>query len=319
MPRATKYEPRFDATRRFGVEIELISPVGATTLAQRIAEAAGVDCRAESYGHSRVGHWKVTTDGSVRPGTRQATDGMSGLELVSPPLRGEEGLEELRRVLRTLGTDGIGCEINRSCGLHVHHEANEVLGREGGLYAARLTDAYAEYEGVIDMLVPASRRGSENPYCKSMRRLQNDHTLFPENPSATGRRNGGASRTAMSIEDFLGRWGQDRYFKVNFESLFRHGTVEFRQHAGTLNAAKVVAWVVLTQLLLRRTLAGYIGKRTRSRTFRELAGWLRLDRDASYHGGLRGRDEVCKDAAVALAARFKGFCEMANTSPATAR
>lgn len=34
-----------------------------------------------------------------------------------------------------------------------------------------------------------------------------------------------------------------RYFKVNLMSFQRHGTIEFRQHSGTVNATKIANWV----------------------------------------------------------------------------
>ena len=36
-----------------------------------------------------------------------------------------------------------------------------------------------------------------------------------------------------------------RYHKLNLESLVRHGTVEFRQHSGTVDGEKMANWVML--------------------------------------------------------------------------
>jgi hypothetical protein len=44
-----------------------------------------------------------------------------------------------------------------------------------------------------------------------------------------------------------------RYFKVNLQSYHTYGTVEFRQHSGTLNAAKAVNWVRLLDSFITAT------------------------------------------------------------------
>jgi hypothetical protein len=43
-----------------------------------------------------------------------------------------------------------------------------------------------------------------------------------------------------------------RYRKLNIESYVTHGTVEFRQHQGTTNAAKIINWIKLTQAIVER-------------------------------------------------------------------
>jgi hypothetical protein len=53
----------------------------------------------------------------------------------------------------------------------------------------------------------------------------------------------------------------DRYFKVNLKSLEMHRTLEFRQHSGTRNAAKVQNWLTFTDDFVRESyrLAGLTG------------------------------------------------------------
>ena len=36
-----------------------------------------------------------------------------------------------------------------------------------------------------------------------------------------------------------------RYYKINFQAFATHGTIEFRQHSGTLDADKAANWVRL--------------------------------------------------------------------------
>lgn len=42
----------------------------------------------------------------------------------------------------------------------------------------------------------------------------------------------------------------NRYKKVNLKSYFRHGTVEFRQHSGTIEYTKISNWVLFLHSLV---------------------------------------------------------------------
>jgi hypothetical protein len=44
--------------------------------------------------------------------------------------------------------------------------------------------------------------------------------------------------------------GGDRFVKLNYQAFWRHGTVEFRHHSGTVDAAKIIKWVVFCQKLV---------------------------------------------------------------------
>lgn len=83
---------------------------------------------------------------------------------------------------------------------------------------------YAAHEAEIDAFMPKSRRGNENRYCQSLTRY-------------VGRLD--EASTVRAVASCL----PSRYMKVNLESISRHGTIEFRQHSGTVNAAKIANWV----------------------------------------------------------------------------
>jgi hypothetical protein len=87
---------------------------------------------------------------------------------------------------------------------------------------------YAAHESEIDAFMPASRRSNSNTFCKSVQALARNARF----------------RNATTMRELVDAQG-DRYYKVNLQSYYRHGTVEFRQHSGTLNAPKAVNWVRL--------------------------------------------------------------------------
>lgn len=193
--------------RKFGIELEIVDINQQTAL--RALRAVGINVQAEAYNHTTRGHWKFVSDASVR----------NGFEVVSPVLRGEAGIEEAMTVAEALSD--AGATVNRSCGFHVHFDAADLSVAD----VKAIVHRYADHEAEIDAFMPPSRRGDTNTYCQSVTRFLNRR--FDE---------------ARTIDE-LAAVQPGRYFKVNLQSYRRHGTLEFRQHSGTVNANKVANWV----------------------------------------------------------------------------
>ena len=212
-----------DANRTFGIEIEFKSTRGAYEIAEMLT-AAGIETMSTGYTHVCTDYWKIVTDASVS----------GGWELVSPPLAyNEASFAQIETVSRVL--TGLGARIDRQCGLHVHHHAGDLTIAQIGKVLA----LYAKHETFIDAMMPASRRGTANCYCQSLN-IRGDVARTVE------------AFAACRSRDDLERLLVSRYFKVNPAALWRHGTLEFRQHAGTIEAAKIVAWVKITRALLEK-------------------------------------------------------------------
>jgi hypothetical protein len=171
---------------------------------------AGLKAEIEGYNHTSRRHWKLVTDASVT----------NGFEVVSPILRGEQGLQEAETAATALET--AGAKINTTCGLHVHFDAAGLAANEIRVIATR----YARHESEIDAFMPKSRRGNANTYCQSTRRVFES----------------AAFQNADTIDRMMDIQGS-RYFKVNLQSFRRHQTIEFRQHSGTVSAEKISNWV----------------------------------------------------------------------------
>jgi biotin operon repressor len=204
--------------RTFGVEIEF-----ATTLTrEQIAVAlrgVGLDAIDAGYTHiNRIGQWKLVSDGSLHD---------LGFELVSPVLQGGSGFDAIEKAMAVLAR--LNCSVNKYCGLHVH-VGNAGLSLEA---QKRLVDIYARAETTIDNLLPPSRRGprAANGFANSvvnynMMKLARatDYVSIAE---------------AISNSNFV-----SRYCKLNFmPPARRHPTIEFRHHSGTIDPAKIIAWV----------------------------------------------------------------------------
>lgn len=210
---------KFNEERTFGVEIEFTR--ASREEVARLMNEKGVRACVEHYNHSTRGYWKVITDSSC------------GYELVSPILKGRDGLEQLRKACEALKE--VGAKVNRKCGLHVHHDINDFDLKD----IKNLFATYIKFEKVIDTFVPESRRKNNNYYCKSLSLYGTKNTLE-------------RLKEASSINDISSLF-YTRYLKLNFKSYIKYGTVEFRQHSGTIEFEKIYNWIILTQQMVNNS------------------------------------------------------------------
>ena len=215
--------PTFE--RKFGIEIECY---GTTKRKVKNAiQRKGINIESEYYNHSTRSYWKIVDDASI------SAQGES-FEVVSPILIGADGLRQLKLVCEAL--EECGAKVNKSCGVHVHFDANNMEVAD----FKNLFKNYARSEKVIDSFIPHSRRGNNNTYCKSV--LQKYRTLTKTETMID---------TCHSVEDMDTVINNgNRYKKVNLKSYFRHGTVEFRQHSGTIEYTKIRNWILFLHSLV---------------------------------------------------------------------
>ncbi len=215
---------KFDENRTYGVEIEINNFTKAEPeeqfdrqeLSRRLREK-GIKSKVTSYwDKAPEGYWDLTTDSSC------------GYEVVSPILKGRDGLKEIETVCEVL--DEMGAKADHRCGLHVHHDVNDLSVDK----MKEVFTLYTKFEGTIDSLVPKSRREDENAYCGTNRRYSLNRL-----------------RNCSTTND-LASFYSNRYIKLNFQSYVRYGTLEFRQHEGTINSDEIINWVKFTQLFLSR-------------------------------------------------------------------
>jgi len=211
----------------YGIELEFETNVSANSFSNFLNTMPPNSpmIHGERYNHLVRDYWKLTTDGSL----------INGFELVSPILKGDDGLEAIRRVTEALGhTDAY---INSRCGFHVHVGVPSGF-KKDIMFFKRLAFLYVQFENEVwDQMMPLSRRGNNNSYCLSLQ--------FSPNAFA-------AATTLRGLSSTL--TGSNRYVKLNFESFFLHGTVEFRHHSGTLEFTKIKNWIdICRQLVVSAT------------------------------------------------------------------
>ena len=193
-----------------GVEIECFNVVASTFI--RLAAEQGIEIHRENYNHNARNHYKVVSDGSIR--------GENALECVSPVLKGKTGLSSLEKVCDCLNQSG--AQVNKSTGLHVHVGLQNISFEQ----YKNIFINYFYLEAAIDSFMAKSRRECNNTYCLGFGSIEFDRI---KNCSDKG--------------DIALLFNNSRYYKVNPMSYIRHNTIEFRQHQGTTEYAKIEMWV----------------------------------------------------------------------------
>lgn len=199
----------------FGVEIETVAPDAAITNdGLRIgAYRNGIQVPYLPQG------WTAERDGSIQQ------DGGHACEIVSPVLKGADGIAQVAEVLRTLQAKGH--RVNASCGVHIHVGWKRTWSSDA---LARLVTIVAYVEKGLYAITGTKHR-ERGAYCGGVRRYGKEHAKD--------------------------RVERGRYHALNLTNL-AHGTketVEFRVFSGSLQAIKVVGWIQVCLGLVQRALA----------------------------------------------------------------
>ncbi len=198
---------------KFGVEIEFLGLGDDTDHIHDLLSETGKIKLSNVFAHERYRGWEIHEDFSVEEFSDD--DYEQGAELVSPILSYDgEGLQQVVDAISALKDKGAW--VNKSCGLHVHVDARFVRRfnkKNRHFFLSYLISQYEKNEKFFDYLVAEHRRGDDCDYAMSM--------------------NGIA----------LGTFLDHRNYKLNIHSYLHHGTIEFRQHEGCLDPARVTNWI----------------------------------------------------------------------------
>lgn len=205
--------------RRFGVEIEFVlgddyeGPTESWVVTEALANA-GIECIDDGYTHEvHEDAWKIVSDSSVE----------CGWELVSPPLRWSQR-DQITTVCDVL--DELCAAVDSSCGLHVHHEVRDLTLAS----FKRLFRNWADWQHYTSSLVSPMRRDGQ--WCQN---LSDRDVEAVESMTTLG------SLSSCYLE---------RYKSLNVTCYPSYGTVEIRQHQGSINARKIQAWIAYGQAVI---------------------------------------------------------------------
>jgi hypothetical protein len=215
--------PKRGKKPQFGIEAEFIG-FPTEERAADVLNRHGVPCIADGYHHETKPEWRVTSDSSVNE-----NGSAIGLELVSPILQQDERCkEQVHKAFRALNTEG--AIVDATCGIHIHHDARHLGAEE----IAETVAHYAMFQPVINQLVHPYRVQNQNYYGQPM-----------HGPREWWQRVRDAGPEIIRRSGYF-----ERYNAVNLTSLRGHGTIEFRQHHGSLDASAVLDWADLMGLFL---------------------------------------------------------------------
>ena len=206
----------------FGVEFEVTLP------------RETVEVGSYSQGRQIAGlpeGWVAKHDGSIRAGR-----GREGVEIVSPVLKGADGIRQIKTVCEWMTEKR--ATVNRSTGFHVH------VGWSGDEDALlRLAFLAANHEKALYATTGTKMR-ERNYYCRPVQTSADYIARFKQ-----------------------GQGGQvaDRYHLLNLTNLRPGGkqTVEFRCFAGTINLSKVLGHLRLCLGIVEKAI-----------TSKRMAPWL---------------------------------------------
>ena len=229
--------------RTYAVEIECHSRLDRAVTRRKIEEAfraAGLNdfhCITDMYMHdtdqSNFTHWKVKPDSSI---TQRANSSITsthpvGTEVVSPILKGDDGLKAIEAVCSVLDTDDY--RISKTCGLHAHHGVNQHSEK-----TFNFVNSWINTEQYVMKVLPPSRQ--RNYYCRTWKDKCQDDFLFGEGEVPRCRPN-------QSATSWWDNHVDDRYANVNLGSIQMRNTIEFRLHSGTVEFPKIKNWLIWTQ------------------------------------------------------------------------
>ena len=300
----------FNNERDFGIEIEFLIPRSSNQQSvARSLNAMGVSTRVESYNHTTRPHWKIVNDVSVSGNNTHS----GGNELVSPRLRGQSGLDELKKVCEVLTL--LGCEVNSSCGLHVHQDVTEIVNESDAnaqKFLKNIVLFCAKYENIIYKLISPSR--IRNGYSTPVRKVFFNGDMRLNNQLSTIK-NSLDKKVKIVVNDKSERstsnnLQNNRVCGLNLHKIWERGSIEFRYHNGTINFDKIKSWVVLTNAIINSVestnfvkLCNVPNSSKGLASFRGAIGFV--GRSGKQDGTRYTNDQLTKDANLFIQRRYK--------------
>ncbi len=196
----------------YGVEFEVMLPASV-----QIAVGGyhrGLQVRGLPLG------WNAQNDGSI-----QALPGYRGVEIVSPILKGADGVRQIIAVCEWLKV--VGAKVNRSTGFHVH------VGFAGTAKQLAVLTGLVSYHETALYASTGTKSREQGTYSRPIKNSAEHKTVAQM----------GSAMTA-------------RYHSLNLTNL-QYGnkpTVEFRLFAGTCNAMKAIGYVRMCLALVEKSL-----------------------------------------------------------------
>lgn len=231
----------------FGIEIEYSSKITRQELARRISNETGLDVRGfNDYFSSNGENWDIKYDSSI--------EGMSA-EMVSPKLYGEDGINELKKVLEAIEKINkeklllTGTEVG--CGIHVHHDASDIIKASESIKKAFKRGLF-KIQGALYEICNAKRSRSHFSRKMGIREVREANLPMEKNG-------------------------------FHFT---RYGTLEFRMKEGTFDKESILRWVKITREVVDILRAEFF--ESANSNFNNIIDAITLERVIQYKKGTEG-------------------------------
>lgn len=228
-----------DEDLTFGVEFEFVSKLDGRLVAKLFGDLNlqhGIEGHGEyvEIKRRKYENWLITSDASLNDTIHYP----ECIEIVSPILKGKEGLKELLEVTRLLKILKISHFIkqDRSCGTHVYH------GTFHDHYPISKLIKQMEYtQPFFNKLV-------------SQHRILNDDDLMDVEDYETDYDYVyiGAVKLSKYKSGKKIKYNHDRFLNLNITKFRKKGVVEFRQLQGTIDFKVITSWIIIGQKLVKR-------------------------------------------------------------------
>ncbi len=244
-----------DNSRTMAIELEFFAPTDkADEIRNRLSQAVmlqnlnWIDANGRAFPL-----WVFKTDGSLRRSSFRSWHNYTGFEITSPcNLTFDQLIVQLQQVLFILNE--YNCKVNKTCGMHVHHVGTRFTAKR----LQNLSNFTVANEEAIDCLVSESRRG-DCFYSKSNRNVLDTAYWITQKQTRKFMEKKGIKNTR---DVAVNQDTHYRYRNLNLTAFAKHGTIEYRQHQGTLDYSKAVFWLAFTQAQVLRGLESV--KKTRN-------------------------------------------------------
>jgi len=163
-------------------------------------------------------YWRATEDGSLRDG---------GIEYIfAAPLAGKDLVSAIRELNTKLDAAKIVPIFSERCSLHVHIDIRNMTFAQFINFVVLATI----FEKPLFKLAGTGRE--RNLFCLSVEEAEADIVTL-----------GKYSKHDSLGDVHHGLRNTSKYSACNISSIFRHGSLEFRHHEGTMNPKRILDWV----------------------------------------------------------------------------
>jgi len=240
-------------TITFGVEVECVLPTSHTLRVGSYHNGIPMPTEYRHNGQTLIcPQFLGKTAKCERDSSLNARSGYTGVEFVSPVLKGEKGRQFILDLFTFI--KAIGGKVNRSCGQHIHLGLESITGAtatpsEVTMFLTQLIkiSSNLQYAGYAQ----TGTARQINGYSRELRETDSILRVMTQKLNQRTKKHGvGSSFNQGDVRDVTNTSARGSF--VNLTTIHRKATIEFRWGAGTLNPLKFLSHLFTCEYIARR-------------------------------------------------------------------